>query len=151
MEYRFATPDDVPLLAAMNRQLVEDEQHRNRIKPDAWFEDRMRTFLAGKYTAVLFEIDHQAVGYALYADHDDHDDTIYLRQIWVDRAWRRRGVGLEALRLLETEIWPLDKRLTVEVLAGNQAARAFYNAAGFREYAVELEIPASERSRRTET
>jgi hypothetical protein len=56
MNYRFATLEDVPLLATMNRQLVDDEGHRNRFKPDAWFEDRMRTFLAGKYTAVLFEI-----------------------------------------------------------------------------------------------
>lgn len=148
MEYRCATPEDVPLLAAMNRQLVEDEQHRNRFQSDAWFEERMRTFLAGKYKAVLFEIDHQAVAYALYVDHPDHDDTIYLRQIWVDRAWRRRGIGREALRLLETEIWPPDKRLTVEVLAGNQAARAFYNAAGFREYSIELEIPTLERTKR---
>jgi len=44
---------------------------------------------------------------------------------------------------LQQEIWPPDKRLTVEVLVGNQAARGFYEAVGFREYSVELEIPAS--------
>lgn len=32
MRYRFATLDDVPILARMNRQLVEDEGHRNRFK-----------------------------------------------------------------------------------------------------------------------
>jgi GNAT superfamily N-acetyltransferase len=148
VKYRFATLDDVPLLAAMNRQLVHDERHRNRFNPDTWFEERMCAFLAGDYTAVLFEIDNQVVAYALYVDHPDHSDTIYLRQIFVDRAWRRRGIGREALRILENEIWPPDKRLTVEVLVGNKIARAFYQAVGYREYAIELEIPASERSGR---
>ncbi|MBN1584197.1 MAG: GNAT family N-acetyltransferase [Anaerolineae bacterium] len=144
--YRIATFEDVPLLAAMNRQLVHDEGHRNRFKPDAWFEERMRAFLAGNYTAVLFEIESQVVAYALYVDHPDHADTIYLRQIFVDRAWRRRGIGRQALRILENEIWPPDKRLTVEVLVGNQAAWSFYHAVGFHDYSIELEIPAAERS-----
>ena len=61
MRYRFATLDDVPLLTKMNRHLVEDEQHRNRLKPDSWFEERMRGFLIGEYTAVLFELEGNVV------------------------------------------------------------------------------------------
>jgi ribosomal protein S18 acetylase RimI-like enzyme len=144
MRYRFATLDDVSLLTRMNRQLVEDEQHRNRFKPDAWFEKRMRGFLTEGYRAVLFEVEGEVVAYALYTDHPDHSDTIYLRQIFVDRARRRRGIGREAMRLLKEEIRPQGKRLTVEVLVGNQAAQAFFKNVGFREYSVELEIPASE-------
>jgi ribosomal protein S18 acetylase RimI-like enzyme len=144
MRYRFATLDDVSLLTRMNRQLVEDEQHRNRFKPDAWFEKRMRGFLTEGYRAVLFEVEGEVVAYALYTDHPDHSDTIYLRQIFVDRARRRRGIGREAMRLLKEEIRPQGKRLTVEVLVGNQAAQAFFKNVGFREYSLELEIPASE-------
>jgi ribosomal protein S18 acetylase RimI-like enzyme len=151
MNYRFATLDDVPILTRMNRQLVEDEGHRNRFKPDAWFEERMRGFLTGGYDAVLFELAGEVVAYALYTDHPDHSDTIYLRQIFVDRARRRRGIGREAMRLLEEEIWPQGKRLTVEVLVGNQVARAFYEAVGFREYSLELEIAAAERTAGTRT
>ncbi|MBN1429056.1 MAG: GNAT family N-acetyltransferase [Anaerolineae bacterium] len=145
MRYRFATLDDIPTLSKLNRLLTEDEQHRNRFQPDAWFEERMRCFLTGSYTAVLFEIDAEVVAYALYTDHPDHGDTIYLRQIFVDRAHRRQGIGQEALQILMKDIWPPDKRLTVDVLIDNQAARALYHAAGFREYAIELEIPVSER------
>ena len=105
----------------------------------------MRGFLTEGYSAVLFELEGEVVAYALYADHPDHSDTIYLRQIFVDRTHRRQGIGREAIRLLLEEIWPQDKRLTVEVLVGNQVARAFYKAVGFREYSLELEIPASER------
>ena len=139
MNYRFATLDDVPLLSSMNRQLVEDEQHRNRFQSDAWFEERMVSFLTGKYKAVLFELEGEIVAYALYTNHPDHSDTIYLRHIFVSRNHRRQGVGREAIRLLQVEILPRDKRLTVEVLADNQDARAFYSAVGFREYSLELE------------
>ena len=143
LKYRFATFDDIPLLAKMNRQLVEDEQHRNRFKSEEWFVERMRGFLAGEYRAVLFEFEDQVVGYALYRNHPEHGDTIYLRQIFVDRAHRRQGIGKEALRVLKEEILPRNKRLTVEVLVGNRAARDFYRAAGFREYSLELEMPAA--------
>lgn len=146
MEYRFATVDDIPILSRMNRQLVEDEQHRNRFRADAWFEERMRGFLTGGYRAVLFEIEGEVVAYALYTDHPDHSDTIYLRQIFVERSRRRQGIGRKAMHILDEEIWPQDKRLTVEVLVGNEVAQAFYKAVGFREYSLELEIPASERN-----
>ena len=143
MKYRFATLDDVPLLTRMNRQLVEDEQHRNRFKSDEWFEERMRGFITGEYTAVLFEMKDIVVAYALYRNHPEHSDTIYLRQIFVDRAHRKQGIGKEMICLLKEEILPPDKRLTVDVLVGNQAAREFYRAAGFQEYSLELEIPAT--------
>ena len=147
MKCRFATLDDVPTLAKMNRTLVEDEQHRHRFKPDAWFEQRMRGFLTGDYKAVLFELDDEVVAYALYTEPPDYGDTVYLRQIFVDRAYRRQGLGREAMRILKDEIWPKDKRLTVGVLVGNQVALAFYKSVGFRDYALQLEIPALEKNR----
>jgi len=45
MKYRLAALDDIPILVKMNRQLTEDEQHRNRFKSDEWFKERMETFL----------------------------------------------------------------------------------------------------------
>ena len=146
MKYRLATLDDVCTLARMNRQLVEDEKHRNRFKADAWLEDRMRGFLTEGYEAVLFEKAGQVVAYALYTQQPDHDDTIYLRQIFVDRELRRQGIGRAAMQILKEEIWPKNKRLTVEVLVGNHIAQAFYEAVGFRPYSLELEIPLSERN-----
>jgi ribosomal protein S18 acetylase RimI-like enzyme len=148
--YHFATLDDVPALARMNRLLVEDEQHRNRFKPDAWFEERMRGFLSGAYQAVLFDLAGEVVGYALYTGHPDHADTLYLRQIFVSRSRRKQGIGREAMRILQEEIWPQDKRITVEVLVGNEVARAFYEAVGFTPYSIELEMPAPRHGERAE-
>ena len=144
MEYRIATLEDVGVLARMNRGLVEDEGHRNRFKSDAWLEDRMRNFLAGDYEAVLFEQDGKVVAYALYTKHRHDDETIHLRQIFVERGHRRTGVGREAMRILKEEVWPKEKRLTVGVLVDNHAAIAFYKAVGFHEYSLELEIQASD-------
>jgi ribosomal protein S18 acetylase RimI-like enzyme len=143
MRYRFATPDDVPLLTKMNRQLVEDEQHRNRFKPEAWFEERMRGFLTGDYTAVMFEEGDAVVGYVLYRNHPDHADTIYIRQVFVDRERRGQGMGTQMIRLLRNEILPADKRVTIDALITNQRAIEFYRAIGFKDYSLELEIPAS--------
>jgi ribosomal protein S18 acetylase RimI-like enzyme len=142
LEYRMATPGDTPLLVRMNRKLVEDEGHRNRFQSDAWLEERMRSFITGEYKAVLFEAGGESVGYALFTVHREHADTVHLRQIFIEREFRRRGIGREVLRILREEIWPKGIRVTVGVLSGNADAIAFYQALGFRTYALELEIPA---------
>lgn len=146
MKHRFAMLKDVPLLVQMNRQLVEDEGHRNRLQSDSWLEKRMRSFLTGEYRAVLFELDSRIVAYVLYTDRTEFADTIYLRQIFVDRSCRRKGVGREIMRILREEIWPHDKRITVGVLQSNREAIAFYKAIGFQPYAMEMEIPARGKS-----
>jgi ribosomal protein S18 acetylase RimI-like enzyme len=148
MKHRFAMLKDVPLLARMNRQLVEDEGHRNRLQTDAWLEKRMRGFLTGEYRAVLFELDGRTVGYVLYTDRTEHADTIYLRQIFVDRTRRRKGVGREMMRILLEEIWPADKRITVGVLQDNKTAIAFYKSIGFQLYSIEMEFPVRKLGRR---
>ena len=53
---------------------------------------------------------------------------------------RRQKIGQTALALLRQHYWPGDKRITVGVLVGNTAAIAFYKAAGFCDYSVELEL-----------
>ena len=63
-----------------------------------------------------------------------------MRQLFVVRNWRRKGVGWEAVEILRTKIWPMDKRLTVEVLVQNVAAVAFWRAVGYKDYCLTLEI-----------
>ena len=146
MNFRNATLDDLPILVRMNRELTEDEQHRNRFKSEEWFQERMKSFLNNEYEAVLFEIDDKAIGYALYGNHAEHDDTIYLRQIFVDRSLRRQGLGLKAMEILMEEIWSEKKRLTVGVLSDNKTAFSFYKSVGFKKYSIELEIKAENRN-----
>jgi predicted acetyltransferase len=100
-------------------------------------EQRMKDWLAKEYTAILFEVADVVIAYALYREQPE---DIYLRQLFVLRQQRRKGIGREVMDILRSKIWPKDKRLTVEVLVQNQIAVAFWRAIGFRDYCLSLEI-----------
>ena len=127
---------DCSLLAEMNRQLLQDESHRNRFMTLPQLEERMRSFLSEEYRAVIFEEDKAVVAYALYREEPDQ---IYLRQLFVSRDRRRRGFGRRAVEILRSEIWPKEKRLTVDVLLHNTSAIAFWRAVGYKDYLLGLE------------
>jgi len=136
MNYRRATENDCSLLAKLNHQLICDEGHRNRMSiPE--LEQRMKDWLTKEYTAILFVVADAVIAYALYREQPEE---IYLRQFFVVRQQRRKGIGRQALAILRSKIWPKNKRLTVEVLVQNESAVAFWRAIGFRDYCLALEI-----------
>jgi predicted acetyltransferase len=136
MTFRRATLADCSLLAELNQQLIRDEGHRNRMTVRE-LEQRMRGWLASEYAAVLFEEGKEVVAYALYREQAK---DIYLRQLFVVRNRRRQGIGRAAFEILRSQIWPPDKRLTVDVLIQNSAAVAFWRAVGYKDYCLTLEI-----------
>jgi GNAT superfamily N-acetyltransferase len=136
LSFRFATEADCPRLAELNHQLIRDEGHRNRMTVPE-LEKRMRRWLGGEYRAVLFEQGREAVAYALYRVAPD---GVYLRQFFVHRQFRRRGIGRAALEILVADVFPPGRRVTVDVLVPNQTAHDFWLALGFRDYAVTLEM-----------
>ena len=133
---REATQCDCQLLAELNFQLIRDEGHRNSMCV-AELEQRMCGWLEGEYRAIVFEIESRVVAYALF---HESDSEIYLRQFFVMREQRRRGIGRRAIEILRSEVWPRDKRLTVEVLTKNKGGIAFWHACGYRDYCLTLEI-----------
>ncbi|SRR5260221_1302443 len=136
MNYRRATENDCSLLAELNHQLICDEGHRNRMTVPE-LEQRMKDWLAKEYTAILFEVADVVIAYALYREQPE---DIYLRQLFVLRQQRRKGIGRQALDILRSKIWPKNKRRTVEVLVQNEAAVTFWRTMGFRDYCLALEI-----------
>lgn len=135
MQWRHATEDDLGLLAEFNRQLIVDEGHHNPMGL-VGLEQRMREWLADEYQAVLFQRGGDVVAYALY--RTDEWDRIHIRHFFVVATARRQGVGREALSLFLSEVITAGKQVILEVLTKNHAARAFYHACGFREYAITL-------------
>jgi ribosomal protein S18 acetylase RimI-like enzyme len=133
--YRIATQADVPLLAELNHRLIRDEGHRNPMTVPQLAE-RMSKWIEAEYTAIVFEEENEVVAYTL---HRNSSDGIYLRQLFVHRDSRRRGIGRRAIHLLFREIWPRDKRITVEVLTHNAVALNFWRAVGFLDYSITLE------------
>lgn len=136
MEYHIANETDLDILAQWNHQLIRDEGHRNPMTI-AQLRDRMRQWLAGDYTAVIFAKDGESVAYALFRENEDE---IYLRQLFVKRENRHQGIGKEAVRILKEEIWKKSKRLTVDVLSDNKAGIAFWHSVGYKDYCLTLEI-----------
>jgi hypothetical protein len=67
MTFRFATATDIPLLAAANAQLLEDERHERRLSHEKLIE-RWKEWIPGDYRAVLFENSGESdpIAYALF-------------------------------------------------------------------------------------
>lgn len=136
IDIRPATPADAALLAEMNAQLIRDEGHRNPMTP-AELEQRMAGWLAsGEYQAVVFAASGEVAGYALYCFEPEH---VYLRQFFVRREYRRRGVGRAAIEWLRQHAWGDRPRVRLDVLVTNAGGRAFWRAVGFEDYCVTME------------
>src|SRR5262245_22758387 len=84
---RVATVADAAVLAEMNHRLIRDEGHRSRMTVPQ-LRDRMDEWLRAEYAAVVVELDDAAVGYALYRRDPEY---VYLRQLYVEPEYRRRG------------------------------------------------------------
>jgi len=136
MTFRRATSNDCNLLAELNHQLIRDAGHRNKMTVPE-LEQRMRGWLQSEYSSIIFEEKNETVAYALYREPGEE---IYLRQLFVIPDCRRQGIGRQAIEILRSQIWPRNKRLTVEVLVKNTAAVAFWRAVGYQDYSLTLEI-----------
>ena len=136
MTHRIATNADCALLGELNHQLIRDEGHRNPMNA-AELHQRMQQWIAHDYRAIIFEEAGNTIAYALYREDPKE---IYLRQLFVCRAHRGKGIGRNAMNILMSHIWPKEKRLTVEVLLANEAAVRFWRSVGFQDYALTLEI-----------
>lgn len=137
MEFRPGTPADAKLLATLNKQLIEDEGHRNRMSVEQ-LTDRMRGWLQGEYRATIFIYTGEVAGYALYRPEADH---VYIRQFFVARTHRRRGIGRAAIAWLRKHEWADAPRLRLDVLTGNPHGIAFWRAMGFSDYCLMMESP----------
>jgi len=139
---RAVTDADLAQLASWNRQLIEDEGHDNTMNLDE-LAARMKSWLATEYQAVVFEERATPVAYALFRQTPE---WIHLRQFFVARDRRRRGIGARAVALLRDTLFPPDKVVLVEAMAWNHAALSFWRCAGFTDRYIGLESrPAPDR------
>ena len=135
MKHRIATREDIADLARLNHQLIVDEGHRNTMN-ESELSERMERWIGGDYTASLFEDEATVVAYALYREDPDE---IYLRQFFVSRRLRRSGIGRDCMDILFREVWPAEKKITLDVLVHNEAAIAFWREMGFTDYCITME------------
>jgi RimJ/RimL family protein N-acetyltransferase len=137
MDFRPADKSDWPLLALWNHRMIRDQRHRNPMDP-AQLKRRMAKWLRTKeYEAFLFE-EKTPVGYVLFRRERDRT---YVRQFFIDRPYRRKGLGRKAMKLLLDRVWPKKKPVVLEVLVHNHRAIRLWKSVGFREYSLTLEKP----------
>ncbi len=126
MEIVRAELRDADILAELNQELIEDEQHPNPMCI-AQLTERMRTWLTTDYICYMAKEKGSIVAYCLYRDDESH---YYMRQLYVDRVHRRKGIATRLLDWLYENVWT-DKKVRLDVLAHNEDAVAFYQRYGF--------------------
>lgn len=136
MKLRHVSQGDIPLLAEMNCQLIQDEQAQNPMSL-AELQQRMSNWLVSEYRAVIFEVASNPVAYAVYRPSED---GLYLRQFFVIRKHRRQGLGRQAIELFRGQVVPAGATLTLEVLVHNEAGLGFWRALGFSEHALSFRV-----------
>ncbi len=137
LKLRYASEEDVPLLAELNHQLIRDERASNAM-PVPELSDRMLAWLRRDYRAVIFELGTWSLSPTL--SFRPSEEGLYLRQFYVSRAHRRRGIGRRAIRLFREQVVPAGQALSLEVLVHNEAGIAFWRALGFQENALSFRI-----------
>jgi ribosomal protein S18 acetylase RimI-like enzyme len=118
---------DVEVLAELNKHLIEDERHPNPMNI-AKLTERMQEWLATDYICYVAKQNDSIVAYCLYRDDGGY---YYMRQLYVDRAHRRKGIATQLLDRLYENVWT-DKKVRLDVLVHNEDAVAFYKRYGFR-------------------
>ena len=125
---------DVEKLGKMNKRLIEDEHHPNKMNVQQ-LSERMTDWLRGEYNCYLATEDSIMVGYCLFRDECEF---YYMRQLFVERGHRRKGIATNLLDWMYKNIWT-DKKVRLDVLSANEEAIAFYKAYGFRVGCLRLE------------
>jgi GNAT superfamily N-acetyltransferase len=129
-----ATPDDVPTILALVRELAEFERLLDQVRAT---EEQIRKALFGPrpYAEVLIaRVDGEVAGFALFFHNLSTflaKPGIYLEDLYVRPKFRGGGCGASLLRRLATIAVERDcGRLEWSVLNWNQRAIDFYKSLG---------------------
>jgi GNAT superfamily N-acetyltransferase len=129
---RAATPDDVPEILALIRELADYERAADEVEAT---EDDLRTHLFGAVPTahvLIAEHDGEVAGFALwYATFSTWVGRpgIWLEDLFVRPQFRKQGLGLALLQELRRLT---DGRVEWAVLDWNQPSIDFYESLGAR-------------------
>jgi ribosomal protein S18 acetylase RimI-like enzyme len=140
MSVRRAAEDDLPALYELRREFeaeIPEWSHRD-VDPEK--EDAEVREYVGRHLALVAEADGVPVGFALAKLETPR--ICHLSDIYLRPDWRSKGLGRD---LMAAAVHWGEARgaevMTLEVLASNAPARAFYAQLGFAEESVSLVTP----------
>jgi L-amino acid N-acyltransferase YncA len=140
LQIRSALADDAAAIAEIYNQGIEDRVATYETKRRT-AEDQRRWLqsIAGRYPAVVAQIDSEIIGWAGAGPYRDRECYRGIGEfsMYVRRDWRRRGMGdlLLAGLISEAERLGLWKLLS-RIFPFNEASRALCRKHGFREVGV---------------
>ena len=138
---RPAAETDLPALARMNKRLIDDEGSRNPMPVEA-LQARMQAWLSADWRIDLFLHEAAVAGYAVYQLRPDEyapdQVQVYLRQFYIERDRRGRGLGALAFQALIGSRFPPGSRVVIEALASNPRGHHFWSKLGFQSYATTM-------------
>ncbi len=136
MHIRRAEAGDIPAIHAILRQV--NDVHA-ALRPDLFHaggtkytQEELRAILAdGSRPVFVADVGGRTVGYAFCVEKRGGTATLYLDDLCVDEGWRRQGI---AAALFDAVTAYAKERglysVTLNVWAGNDGARAFYESRG---------------------
>jgi GNAT superfamily N-acetyltransferase len=140
---RTAESAQFELLARMNKELIEDEGHRNPMSV-AQLQQRFERFVSSEgYSLDLVLWRDDIIGFATYRQEPDNAEAcgyhIHLRQFYISRAVRGRGLGSLAFEALMRARFKRGERIFLNVLETNPRGREFWKKTGFKPYDTTME------------
>jgi predicted acetyltransferase len=133
--YIKASITNCPELAVMNKQLIIDEEHSNKMSVHE-LENRMINFISEGYEAYLLLEDSITAGYCLFRPEIDH---IYIRQFFIKSEYRRKGAGKRFITWMKHNVWK-EKELVIDVLCNNTNGIDFWRSIGFLDYCITMKM-----------
>ncbi len=140
VKVRIANLSEAALIGSLNKQLIEDQGHRNPMTVEELTERVSNWITTGEYRIVLLLSASQLEEVVGYATYSESEDEVHLRQFLILPDYRRRGFGSAAFRAMKQQLWPRNSRVRVEALTHNKAALTFWKALGFSDYSLALEL-----------
>ena len=138
MTFRFANSSDLPVVAQMNRELLQGERLASDLS-ECEVLDRLAKWMAEGHRIILFDLECQPVGYALFSFGERlGEQLVYLRHFFIRKEHRRKGYGRKAMEHLESEIWPRGVSVYVDTRAENRGALDFWKSLHFEVFSVTL-------------
>ena len=129
-----ATNQDIDLLFSINQQLIIDEDY-DRPLTDEKLNERWKQFFTEIYIDFFIKVENEIVGYSVI---HNHQTPKYIRHFYVQKEYRRKGIGKKAFYLILNE---LDvKEIDVDVMYWNQSGLSFWKSLGFHERYIGLDL-----------
>ncbi|SEA66706.1 GNAT family N-acetyltransferase [Paraburkholderia sartisoli] len=138
-----AKPSQFELLARMNKELIEDEGHRNPMNVEELCQRFERFVSTEGYSLDVILWCNEVIGFATYRQEPDSAEAcgyhIHLRQFYISRDVRGRGLGSLAFESLTRARFKRGERLFLNVLETNPRGKEFWKKTGFKPYDTTME------------